>query len=698
MGFKLPSFSGSAAKTSRQADPDTAIVDDLGTDIDVMDPLTEVSTEAMQASAGGQPAAFGRDPARDSAQDHGRDSSRESARDTSRGATSQAGQDAGRSGTERRERHRSEDDVPASAFDDGEAARAFPPVAEAGPRRQVWGVPWLSRQPLQRQANLLLTLIVISVVLAGVFGALEARLNRMQRLQIDMVNTAQIESQRLSKSAAVAATGNDEAFTQLRDSSRLLAEAIGAMKAGGQFKGQDSSPLPAEHQAAVVRADRILKELTPDLETILRARTGLPLNASTEGRNLSERSFLQGEQLGDAISAIRRDASFAGHDSTNLIGMIGFAVLSIIGFLLLGKAYYDESWRQAAEAQEQRAEAERLEQEAKRINDVNQSAILRLMNELQEVADGDLTVQATVSEDITGAIADSVNYTVEELRDLVGRINRTAAAVADASNRAQMTSSSLQAASDQQSREIRETGEAVLAMASQIKRVSESAAQSAQVARQSLAAADTGRQAVENSISGMNGIRDQIQETAKRIKRLGESSQEIGEIIELISDITEQTNVLALNAAIQAASAGEAGRGFTIVAEEVQRLAEKSAEATRQISALVKAIQTDTHDAVAAMERSTQGVVEGARLSDEAGTALGGIGEVSRELADLIMKISRTTEDQAVSAEAVAQSIQRILLVTEQTSEGTQQTAGSILQLAELARELKNSVARFRVA
>jgi twitching motility protein PilJ len=196
----------------------------------------------------------------------------------------------------------------------------------------------------------------------------------------------------------------------------------------------------------------------------------------------------------------------------------------------------------------------------------------------------------------------------------------------------------------------------------------------------------------------MNGIRDQIQDTAKRIKRLGESSQEIGEIVELISDITEQTNVLALNAAIQAASAGEAGRGFTIVAEEVQRLAERSAEATKQISALIRTIQTDTADAVAAMERSTQGVVEGTRLSDEAGRALGEIGRVSTTLAELIDDFSSTTSRQAASAGTVAQSIQRILLVTEQTSEGTLQTAGSIRQLSELAHELKNSVSRFKVA
>jgi twitching motility protein PilJ len=375
-----------------------------------------------------------------------------------------------------------------------------------------------------------------------------------------------------------------------------------------------------------------------------------------------------------------------------------FLLAAVLAGVALGLVYYQDVDRRAAEADAQRAQAERLEQEAKRTNDLNQAAILRLMNELQEVADGDLTVQATVSEDITGAIADSVNYTVEELRSLVARINTTAELVAEASAKAQTISASLQAASEQQSREIRETGESVLRMAAQINEVSASASESAQVARQSLGAAEQGRRAVQNAIAGMNGIRDQIQETAKRIKRLGESSQEIGEIVELISDITEQTNVLALNAAIQAASAGEAGRGFTVVAEEVQRLAERSAEATRQISALIRTIQIDTQDAVAAMERSTQGVVAGTRLSDDAGNALTEIGRVSTQLAELIEDISRTTSDQASSAGTVAHSIQRILLVTEQTSEGTQQTAGSILQLAGLARELKNSVSRFRVA
>jgi twitching motility protein PilJ len=364
----------------------------------------------------------------------------------------------------------------------------------------------------------------------------------------------------------------------------------------------------------------------------------------------------------------------------------------------MGKAYRDETERRTSEQVRLREEAERLRSEAEAQNKANQEAILRLMNEMGSLADGDLTVQATVTEDITGAIADSVNYTIEELRVLVGRINSAAAQVTSATESAQATSVKLLQAAERQSKEIQEAGASVLKMARAINEVSASASKSVSVARQSLSAAQKGQEAVSNSITGMGEIRGQIQETSKRIKRLGESSQEIGEIVELISDITEQTNVLALNAAIQAASAGEAGRGFTVVAEEVQRLAERSAEATKQIAAIVKTIQTDTHDAVAAMEKSTVGVVEGAKLSDAAGQALSEIGEVSRRLAQLIEEISVTAQAQAQAAGHVATTMQDILSVTKQTTEGTKQTAVSVGQIAKLAQELKGSVANFKIA
>jgi twitching motility protein PilJ len=378
-----------------------------------------------------------------------------------------------------------------------------------------------------------------------------------------------------------------------------------------------------------------------------------------------------------------------------VLGLMG--LLAVLAGLGLARVQLGESRKGQAVAEQQRLMAEGQEQEAKRINDANQAAILRLMNELQSVAEGDLTQEATVTEDITGAIADSVNYTVEELRSLVGNVQNTATRVAQTTAVVESTSTELLAASTEQLREIRETGQSVLDMAGRINVVSGQAQESAQVARQSLSAAESGLQAVQNAIGGMNAIRDQIQDTSKRIKRLGESSQEIGEITELISDITEQTNVLALNAAIQAASAGEAGRGFSVVAEEVQRLAERSAEATKQISALVKAIQTDTQDAVAAMERSTQGVVEGAKLSDNAGTALVQIDSVSRRLAELIQEISTSAAREADSANVVAGNIQHIFAVTEQTGEGTRSTVQQVRDLARVAEELRQSVSRFKI-
>jgi twitching motility protein PilJ len=373
---------------------------------------------------------------------------------------------------------------------------------------------------------------------------------------------------------------------------------------------------------------------------------------------------------------------------TVVVILSGTIVLVLLVLML--KVYNDDANARQGEADRQRREAEATK-------DANQEAILRLMNEMGNLADGDLTVRATVSEDVTGAIADSVNYTIEELSVLVRRINDAAGRVAIASEAAQNTSSELLEATERQSQEIQQASTQVLEMAQSMTEVSGSALESARVARHSLDAAQKGAVAVENSIKGMNEIRAQIQETSKRIKRLGESSQEIGEIVELISDITEQTNVLALNAAIQAASAGEAGRGFTVVAEEVQRLAERSAEATKQIAAIVKTIQADTHDAVSAMEYSTQGVVEGAKLSDAAGQALGEISSVSTNLAELIEKISADTQKQAGIATSVASDMKEILSVTEKTTDGTKRTAVSIGELSDLAVELKGSIAGFKV-
>jgi twitching motility protein PilJ len=442
----------------------------------------------------------------------------------------------------------------------------------------------------------------------------------------------------------------------------------------------------AETREKLAELEKLFNQVRESVTGILSNQQRLVLT-----KQAGTRIFADSQALLDATDKVA--AAYAAEVSgrgLSAVLMLVSGLLAIGTLILLLRLYNDEARRNATESDRHRQTAE---EEKNR----QQQAILRLMNEMGDLADGDLTVRATVTEDITGAIADSVNYTVEELSVLVKRINEAASRVTSATESARRTSSDLLTATERQAHEIQEAGASALSMAQSMNEVSRSAIQSAQVARQSLGAAEKGAGAVEDSIKGMNEIRDQIQDTSKRIKRLGESSQEIGEIVELISDITEQTNVLALNAAIQAASAGEAGRGFTVVAEEVQRLAERSGEATKQIAAIVKTIQTDTQDAVLAMERSTRNVVEGAKLSDAAGQALAEISTVSNDLAQLIEQISAQTEKQAAQASRVADTMKSILRVTQQTTAGTKETAVSIGQLAELAVELKGSVSGFKV-
>lgn len=421
------------------------------------------------------------------------------------------------------------------------------------------------------------------------------------------------------------------------------------------------------------------KEFSEHSNRILQSMQEL-VNSKQAGRSI----FVGSDELLDGTRKLSSGYEQMGGGIGLLVLAFVYGLLAIGALVMLGMINVNDAKKRALSSE--------------RENKANQEAILRLLNEMGDLAEGDLTVRAKVTEDITGAIADSINYTIDELRGLVTEINKTSEQVTHASQEAQSISNELLEAAEKQSQEIEDTSSQVLQMAQSINEVSANAAESARVARQSLDAAEKGATAVRNSITGMNEIREHIQDTSKRIKRLGESSQEISEIVDLISDITEQTNILALNAAIQAASAGEAGRGFTVVAEEVQRLAERSGEATKQISAIVKTIQTDTQDAVSAMEKSTQGVVEGAKLSDAAGQALNEIGQVSRNLAELIETISRATQNQAQAAGVVSNNMQEIQSITIQTTEGTKKTAISVGELATLATDLRGSVAGFKLS
>ena len=383
---------------------------------------------------------------------------------------------------------------------------------------------------------------------------------------------------------------------------------------------------------------------------------------------------------GALIDAIERASVNLGlfHLAGYASGAVGLVLLLLLIFLIAR-----ESQKSLAESQEQ--------------NDKNQRAILRLLDEMTNLADGDLSTHTTVTEDITGAIADSVNYSIDALRDLVGTINSTANQVRGAVRKTQNMTGELTEASEAQTRQITVASSAITEISKSMLQVSERAADSAEVARKSVSIAHKGGETVRQTIEGMETIREQIQETSKRIKRLGESSQEIGDIVNLITEISDQTNILALNAAIQASMAGEAGRGFAVVADEVQRLAERTGDATKQIEALVKTIQADTNEATVSMEQSTANVVKGAKLTENAGSALDRIEQVSMNLAQRILEISDATRDQAQDSVRITETMDVIQEITAKTSEGSNKASASIGELSAMVKQMQKSVAGFKL-
>ena len=448
----------------------------------------------------------------------------------------------------------------------------------------------------------------------------------------------------------------------------------------GESSALDVAPLDAEGQAAVVEPlTALLADLEGYIDTV-RSNTSQLAGIGTAQQEVAAAAGT----LADAFRSGSAGGVLPGALSSGLIpvGLMLFAVLLVVVLVLLNV-------RMAAFERQARDQGQR--------NERNQQAILRLLDEMGSLADGDLTVEATVTEDITGTIADSFNYAIEELRKLVTTVNETAIMVDSAAKQTENAAIHMSRAADNQAREINAATESIVSMAKSIEEVSGNAERSSDVARHSVEVAHKGGEAVRRTIDGMNTIRETIQDTSKRIKRLGESSQEIGNIVELINDIAEQTNILALNASIQASMAGEAGRGFAVVADEVQRLAERSTNATKQIEVLVSTIQSDTKEAVVSMERSTTDVVGGALLAENAGAALDEIEQVSNQIASLVQNISSSAREQAGSAADVTRRTTRLREISEQTGKATTATAAAISKLSEFASQLRKSVAGFRL-
>lgn len=435
--------------------------------------------------------------------------------------------------------------------------------------------------------------------------------------------------------------------------------------------------------AALGQAETLWLEMKKDLDAILSSSQNL-FRAQSAAASITTGS---NKLLSDSQNLFRAFTAFGSLKDTSVMGNIWLSILSGIAALIAIAGLLIS----LNSAQKKRYES------TKELNDRNQEAIMRLLDEMGSLAEGDLTVKATVTEDMTGAIADSINFAVEQLRSLVQTITDTSVQVASSAQETQATAMHLAEAAEHQAQEINSASDRISEIAASINQVSRNSAESADVAQRSVQIATKGAGVVRQTIAGMDSIRDQIQETSKRIKRLGESSQEIGSIVELINDISEQTNILALNAAIQAASAGEAGRGFAVVADEVQRLAERASNATKRIETLVQTIQSDTNEAVSSMEQTTSEVVAGARLAEDAGTALGEIEKVSSDLSNLIQGISSAAQQQSSAASNITATMNTIQSITAQTSQGANQTAASIGNLAQLAADLRRSVADFKL-
>jgi twitching motility protein PilJ len=470
----------------------------------------------------------------------------------------------------------------------------------------------------------------------------------------------------------------DKAADQFNLDASLYGRMLAAMLNGDQMLGISRVSDP-DARASLDEISQLFQSVGASVREIFEGAPALFAARQAEEAIITQTPALL-QALSDISDKISVQAAERPLNNTLLLVIAGLilACLAFIGILL-----YRGTRRRLAVT----AEA----------NERNQTAILRLLDELADLADGDLTTTATVTEDFTGAIADSINYTVDQLRILVARINETAVNVSAAAQETQQTALHLAEASEHQAQEIAGASAAVNEMAVTIDQVSANASESAAVAERAVSIASNGAKVVQNTIHGMDTIREQIQDTSKRIKRLGESSQEIGDIVSLINDIADQTNILALNAAIQASMAGDAGRGFAVVADEVQRLAERSAAATKQIEALVKTIQNDTNEAVISMEQTTSEVVRGARLAQDAGVALEEIEGVSTSLADLIQNISNAARQQASSAGHISNTMNVIQEITTQTSAGTSATAQSIGNLASMALDLRESVAGFKL-